>query len=144
MKAGTMEGLIGASRNIKVANTPLRVYKDAERRGDLKVMERALKYTGEFMEEAYECKERAEEALKKEIKEEKEEAKARLEKMAEKNERQKELLEISEEGKKELDENGDAVDTNVTLEATDVKLYSGDGKDASILEETSEEIDMKI
>lgn len=34
--------------NMKLLNTPFRVYKDAERRGDTAVMERAMGYVGEF------------------------------------------------------------------------------------------------
>ena len=29
MKAGSMEGLIGANVNIRLSNTPMRVYRDA-------------------------------------------------------------------------------------------------------------------
>lgn len=39
MHTKTMEGLTGASMNMKLRNTPFRVYKDAERRGDMAVME---------------------------------------------------------------------------------------------------------
>ena len=48
----TMEGLAGASTNMKLLNTPFRVYKDAERRGDTAVMERAMGYVGDFAEKA--------------------------------------------------------------------------------------------
>ncbi len=48
MHTKTMEGLAGASMNMKLLNTPFRVYKDAERRGDTAVMERAMGYVGEF------------------------------------------------------------------------------------------------
>ena len=34
MHAKTMEGLAGASMNMKMMNTPFRVYEQAERRGD--------------------------------------------------------------------------------------------------------------
>ena len=33
MHAKTMEGLAGASMSMKLMNTPIRVYKEAERRG---------------------------------------------------------------------------------------------------------------
>ena len=41
MNAKTMEGLAGAGTNMNLLNTPMRVYKEAERRGDLSMMERA-------------------------------------------------------------------------------------------------------
>ena len=44
MHTKTMEGLAGASMNMKLLNTPFRVYKDAGRRGDTAVMERAMGY----------------------------------------------------------------------------------------------------
>ena len=36
MHAKTMEGLAGASMSMKLMNTPIRVYKEAERRGSLR------------------------------------------------------------------------------------------------------------
>ena len=38
MHTKTMEGLTGASMSMKLMNTPLRVYKEAERRGDTAAM----------------------------------------------------------------------------------------------------------
>ena len=52
MHTKTMEGLAGASMNMKLLNTPFRVYKDAERRGDTAVMEREMGYVGEFADKA--------------------------------------------------------------------------------------------
>ena len=46
MHTKTMEGLAGAGTNMKLLNTPFRVYKDAKRRGDTAVMERAMGYVG--------------------------------------------------------------------------------------------------
>ena len=54
MKAGSMEGLIGASANLKLTSTPMRVYKEAERRGDTDTMERAMGYVTHFQEKAHE------------------------------------------------------------------------------------------
>lgn len=73
MKAGTMEGLIGAGINMKLADTPMRVYKEARRKGDLGTMERAMGYASELKDTAYEYKEHAEEELRKEMKETREE-----------------------------------------------------------------------
>lgn len=52
MHTKTVEGLTGASMSMKMMNTPFRVFKDAERRGDLAVMERAMGYVNEFANEA--------------------------------------------------------------------------------------------
>ena len=52
MHAKTMEGLAGASMNMKMMNTPFRVYQEAERRGDTSVMERAMGYVGETADKA--------------------------------------------------------------------------------------------
>ena len=52
MHAKTMEGLAGASMNMKMMNTPFRVYQEAERRGDSSVMERAMGYVGETADKA--------------------------------------------------------------------------------------------
>ena len=60
MHTKTMEGLAGASTNMKLLNTPFRVYKDAERRGDTAVMEQAMGYVGDFAEKAEDYQKKAE------------------------------------------------------------------------------------
>lgn len=42
MKAGSMEGLIGASLNMKLSRTPMRVYKEAELKGDTETTDRGI------------------------------------------------------------------------------------------------------
>lgn len=54
MKAGSMEGLIGASVNMELSRTPMRVYKEAERRGDTEAMKRAMGYVTDFQGKAQE------------------------------------------------------------------------------------------
>ena len=39
MNIKTMEGLIGAVKNIGLVNTPMRVYKEARRTGELCIIE---------------------------------------------------------------------------------------------------------
>lgn len=75
MHTETMEGLAGASTNMKLLNTPFRVYKDAERRGDTAVMERAMGYVGDFAEKAEGYQKKAEKGMKEEAKEAREKAK---------------------------------------------------------------------
>lgn len=144
MKAGTMEGLIGANANMKMANVPMRVYREAERKGDTGAMERAMGYVGEFTQKAHEYKDIAEEELLKEMKEKREEQNIKQEEViAISREEAKELQEdmtekvtsqhmdtvtISEDGKKILIENDTVGDVAPKLELTDTKLYSSAGK----------------
>ncbi len=69
MHTKTMEGLAGASMNMKLLNTPFRVYKDAERRGDTAVMERAMGYVGEFADKAEDYQKKAEKGMEEDAKE---------------------------------------------------------------------------
>lgn len=149
MKAGSMEGLIGASINMEISKTPMRVYKEAERRGDTAVMERAMGYVADFQEKAKECSDRAHEELAKELKEERkeqeikreqatqkrrEEAKENREKIQEKNKfdvSATDSVEISEEGKVELKNNSQAEESASIPESTDVKMYTNEGKSIS-------------
>lgn len=101
MNAKTMEGLAGAATNMKLLHTPMRVYKEARRRGDTAVMERAMGYAGEFADKADAYKAEAEEGLKEAAKEaeEKEELQREkaLQKRKEEREKQKERIEKSTE-----------------------------------------------
>ena len=110
MKAGTMEGLIGAGINMKMVDTPMRVYKEARRKGDLGAMERAMGYASEFQDTAYDYKEKAEKELRKEMEENREEQqREREEALAERQKETKspqtDSLVISPEGNKLLEEN---------------------------------------
>lgn len=70
MKAGSMEGLIGARANLGIANVPLRVYKEAERKGDTATMERSMGYFTEFSQKAVRYTEKAAAETLKEQREE--------------------------------------------------------------------------
>lgn len=122
----TMEGLAGASMNMKLLNTPFRVYKDAERRGDTTVMERAMGYVGDFAEKAEDYQKKAEKGMKEEAKEAGEKAKTEQENAIRKRKEEREELEkriaesrnedtdtvsISESGKAALDKTADLVQT---------------------------------
>ena len=52
MNAKMMEGLVGASMNAQLADTPMNVYEQASREGDVGKMERALGLAGECTEKA--------------------------------------------------------------------------------------------
>ncbi len=113
MHAKTMEGLMGASANVDLLNTPMRVYKEAETRGDTAVMERALSYAGQTAEQADKYKTVADEGTKEDAKETSEKAKdiqektiqARKQEQAELEQRieqSRDTVEISETGKESL------------------------------------------
>lgn len=70
MNSGSMEGLIGASANVNIAKVPLRVYEEAERKGDTATMERSMGYFTEFSQKAVQYKEHAAEETLKEQREE--------------------------------------------------------------------------
>ena len=70
MNSGSMEGLIGANANVNIAKVPLRVYEEAERKGDTATMERSMGYFAEFSQKAAEYKEKAAEETLKEQREE--------------------------------------------------------------------------
>ena len=137
MHTKTMEGLAGASMNMKLLNTPFRVYKDAERRGDTAVMERAMGYVGEFADKAENYQKKAEEGMKEEREEAREKAKTEQEnaiqkRKEEREEQEKRIAEsrnedtdtvsISESGKAALDKKPDSVQTDadngVSIEET--------------------------
>lgn len=160
MKAGSMEGLIGASLNMKLTRTPMRVFKEAERKGDTEVMKRAMGYVTEFQEKAHECSDRAQEELAKELKEERKEEEIRREQAQERKEETKKYVEkiqennkadtpktdsveISEEGKLVLKSDFQTEDTVPNAEKTDVKMYTDEGK-AKAVDSVEEDVGQKI
>ena len=133
----TMEGLAGASMNMKLLNTPFRVYKEAERRGDTAVMERAMGYVGDFAEKAEDYQKKAEKGMKEDREEAREKAKTEQENAIRKRKEEREEMEkrieesrnedtdtvsISERGKATLDEKTDSVqtvaDNDISIEET--------------------------
>lgn len=143
MHTKTMEGLVGARTNMNLMNTPMRVYKEARRKGDSETMERAMGYVGECSDRAEEYKSEADEGMKKDAeearrisKEQRDEAiqkrkdeREKLEKKIEENrngdagintkETKACLLEISEEGKVLLKDSTGLDDTVSTETKTD-------------------------
>ena len=104
MHTKTMEGLIGARTNMEMLNTPFRVYKEARRKNDTAMMERAMGYMGDFHEDAYEYKKVADEGMKKDAEETRKIAEEQREEMIknrreEREEQQKKLEEARKENK---------------------------------------------
>lgn len=142
MHTKTMEGLAGASMNMKLLNTPFRVYKDAERRGDTAVMERAMGYVGEFADQAEDYQKKAEKGMKEDAKEAGEKAKTEQENAIQKRKEQREEMEkrIAES------RNGDTdtVSINESEKADGKTDYVQTGADNGIsAEETADAIKMK-
>ena len=97
MNVQMMDGLLGASSNIRLAGTPMSVYRQATDEGDTEKMKRALGYTGECTEKAVKYQEKLDEGMKAEAKAEKEQAKleqeAAIEKLREEHKRAEESTE---------------------------------------------------
>lgn len=152
MHTKTMEGLVGAKTNMDMVNVPIRVYKEARRRGDTATMERAMGYASEFTGRADDYKTKADEGMEEDAKEAREKEKAEREKAIEKRREEREKLqkqmeknrseeskemtgttiEVSEEGKSLLEDSqqsGTVVSDKVSITA---------GKDPIIYTKTAE------
>lgn len=107
MHTKTMEGLIGARTNMNLVDTPMRVYKEARRKGDLGAMEK----------EAEEAKEKEklerEEELEKKREEKREESREQISRPE-----HADTVELSEEGKAFVRENQDSGIDDASLPAT--------------------------
>lgn len=155
MHTKTMEGLTGASMSMKLMNTPIRVYKEAERRGDTAVMERAMGYAGDFADKAEDYQKTTEKGMKEDAKEAREKAKTEQENAIQKRREQREEMEkkiaesrngdtdtvsISERGKAAKDGKTDSVQTGAdngisaeeTADAIEMEpaIYSKSGEKA--------------
>ena len=138
MHAKTMEGLAGASMNMKMMNTPFRVYEQAERRGDTATMARAMGYVGETADKAEDYQKKIEKGMKEEAKEAQEKAKSEQEnairkRKEERGEQEKRIAEsrngntdtvsISENGKAILGDRSDLAQagmvSNMPVETAD-------------------------
>ena len=147
MNVQMMEGLLGASSNIKLSGTPMSVYRQASAEGDTEKMKRALGYTGECAEKAVKYQEKLDKGMKAEAKAEKEKAKleqeAAIEKRREERKRAEEgtesgrgtdLVQISEAAKAALKNNRPA-ETAEPIDSESV-TYTPAGEIAAALAET--------
>ena len=114
MNTKTMEGIVGAKTNMNMVNTPMRVYREARRKGDTGAMERAMGYAGEYTKKAESYRRETMEGMKEDAEEAREKEKAEREKAIEKRKAEREeteeriekiqnqdadTVEISQEGK---------------------------------------------
>lgn len=99
MHTKTMEGLIGARTNMNMTEVPMRVFKEARRKGDTATMERAMGYVNDFQDRAYDYKDKADEGMKEEAKEDREKEKLEREQALEKRreERRQEQAKLQEQ-----------------------------------------------
>ena len=133
MHTKTMEGLIGARTNMNLMNTPMRVYKEARRKGDSETMERAMGYANECSDRAEEYKAEADEGMKKDAEETRKIAKEQREEAIQKRRDEREKL----EKKIEENRNGDAnTDTVEISEDGKVLLKDSTGLDNTVSAET--------
>lgn len=110
MNAKTMEGLVGARTNMNLLNTPMRVYKEARRRGDTATMERAMGYAGECAGRAEEYKTKADEGMEEDAKEAREKAELQREEAIQKRREEREKLEERIQESRNEDANTDTVE----------------------------------
>lgn len=110
MHTKTMEGLVGARTNMNLMNTPMRVYKEARRKGDSETMERAMGYANECSDRAEEYKAEADEGMKKDAEEAHKIAKEQREEAIQKRRDEREKLEAKMEENRNADTNTDTVE----------------------------------
>lgn len=132
MHVKTMEGLAGADTNMKLLQTPFRVYKDARRRGDTAVMERAMEYVGDFSDKTEEYQEIADKGMEEDARQAKEKAEADREAAIQK--RREELEELEKKTGENRDENADSIEIS---EDGRVLLKENGGSDSTVLDVTA-------
>ena len=91
MNTKTMEGIVGARTNMNLMNTPMRVFKEARRKGDTATMERAMGYVNDFSDKAQEYKAKADEGMEEDAKETREKAKLQCEEAIRKRKEEREI-----------------------------------------------------
>ena len=110
MHTKTMEGLVGARTNMNLMNTPMRVFKEARRKGDTETMERAMGYVGDFSDKAEEYKAEADKGMEEDAKEAREKAELQREEVVQKCGEEREKLEAKIEENRNADTNADTVE----------------------------------
>ncbi len=123
MNTKTMEGLVGARTNMNLLNTPMRVYKEARRKGDTATMERAMGYVDEFSDKAEEYKAEADKGMEEDARQAREQAKLLREEAVRKRREEREKTEKEIAEKRNADANMETntntnVDTDINLRET--------------------------
>lgn len=115
MNTKTVEGLVGARTNMNLMDTPMRVYKEARRKGDTATMERAMGYANEYSDKAEEYKAEADKGMKEDAKEAREKAKVQREETIQKRREEREKLEKKIEENRNVAANTDTKETGACL-----------------------------
>ncbi len=110
MHTKTMEGLVGARTNMNLMNTPMRVFKEARRKGDTATMERAMGYVGDFSDKAKEYQAEADKGMEEDAKEARKKAELQREEAVRKRREEREKLEAKIEENRNADTNADTVE----------------------------------
>ena len=110
MNTKTMEGLVGARTNMNLMNTPMRVFKEARRKGDTATMERAMGYVVEFSEKAEDYKAEADKGMEEDAREAREKEKLQREEAVRRRREEREKLEERAEENRNADSNTDTVE----------------------------------
>lgn len=127
MHVKTMEGLVGAGTNMNLLNTPMRVYKEARRRGDTAMMERAMGYVSEFAGKAEEYKAETDEGMKEDAKAAKEKTESEREKAIQKRKEESEKLERRTKENKNEDTDME-MDANMDTDKKEPVIYTKTGE----------------
>ena len=128
MHAQTMEGLVGAKTSHDIMKVPVRVFKEARRRGDTATMERAMGYANDFAVKAEEYKNEADEGMKKDAEEAKEKAEKAREKLIEKRKEERERLE------ERIEESRETGDDKVEISEAGKDLLQGNSSEEIVTE----------
>ena len=161
MNVKTMEGLAGASTSVSLASTPMNIAKEAERKGDIDKMKRAMGSAAGMMDEADQYSEKASQGMKLDAEKAKEQEKLRQEELVKaRKEEQEELekrleegaktdsVEISPEGKAQAAETGKAdaakpasPDSEGTVPDT---TYDSSGVPVEAVQAAGENVDVRV
>ena len=110
MHTKTMEGLVGARTNMNLMNTPMRVFKEARRKGDTATMERAMGYVDDFSDKAKEYQAEADKGMEEDAKEARKKAELQREEAVQKRREEREKLEEKIAEDRNADTNADTVE----------------------------------
>lgn len=133
MHVKTMEGLVGAKTNMNLMNMPMRVYKEARRKGDSETMERAMGYANECSDRAEEYKAEADEGMKKDAEEARKIAMEQREEAIQNRRDERDKREAKIEENRNADTNTDTVKIS---EEGKVLLKDSTGLDNTVSAET--------
>ena len=154
MNIQMMEGLLGASSNVKLAGTPMSVYRQASAEGDTEKMQRALSCTGECAEKAVKYQEKLDKGMESEAKAEREKVKLEQEAAIEKRREERKRAEEGAEPERprendsvQISEAAKAALKNQTIEAVELAesepvIYTETGEAVSAQAETEPTISL--